>query len=59
MENNQIVFKAKSFKDSVDTLIEGMVNAYKECPDSENKTFEEIAEWAGQHVIITEEKKLN
>ena len=31
--------------------------AYKECPDAENKTFEEVAEWAGQHVLLTEKKQ--
>jgi len=43
-----------SFQQITDTLIEGMTQAYKECPDSENKTFEEVAEWAGRHVILTE-----
>jgi len=45
-----------SMKNTFDTLMEGIIQANKECPDSENKTFEEVAEWAGQHVLLTEEK---
>lgn len=45
----------KSFEEIADTLIEGIISAYKECPDAENKTFEEIAEWAGQHVLSKED----
>lgn len=49
--------KPTSFKEITDTLIEGIKLAYKECPDSENKTFEQVAEWAGKHVLLTEEKE--
>jgi predicted transcriptional regulator len=52
-ENNKVSFT--SFEEILDTLIDGISNAYKECPDADNKTFEEIAEWAGQHVLLTEE----
>lgn len=54
MTNN---LNSKSFKESLDTLLEGIIQAYKECQDSENKTFEQVAEWAGQHVLLTEEKE--
>jgi len=43
-----------SFQSIADTLKEGIIQAYKDCPDSENKTFEEIAEWAGRHVLLSE-----
>lgn len=49
--------KSTSFKETLDTLMEGIKLAYKECPDSENKTFEQVAEWAGQHVLLNEEKE--
>ena len=45
-----------SFKDLEDTLFEGIKHAYDQCPDSENKTFEDVADWAGKHVLITEAK---
>lgn len=44
----------RCMKSTIDTLVDGIINAYKECPDAENKTFEEVAEWAGKHVILTE-----
>jgi len=43
-----------SLKVTTQTLIEGMTKAYEECPDSYNKTFEEVAEWAGRHVLLKE-----
>ncbi len=52
----KIPFRSRSFKDSIDTLVQGMIQAHKECPDAENKTFEEIAQWAGQNVLLTEGK---
>lgn len=50
----QIDFRQVSYNQLLDTLIEGITYAYKNCPDAENKTFEEVAEWAGQHVLLTE-----
>lgn len=62
MQENKIKFT--SFKEIVDDLIEGIKGAYKNCPKSdkncpnyENKTFEEGAHWAGQHILLTEEKE--
>ena len=50
-------FRQRSYQSIVDDLVEGIKSAYKECPNSENKTFEEVAHWAGQHVLLTEEKE--
>lgn len=47
----------RSAKYITDTLVEGMIHAFKECPDAQNKSFEQIAEWAGQNVLITERKE--
>ena len=41
-------------KETFDAIIEGYKLVVKECPNSENMTFEEIANWAGQHCLITE-----
>lgn len=49
----------KTFKEILDNLVEGIVEAYKNCPNSEHKTFEEVADWAGKHVLITEKKDDN
>ena len=54
MTDEKIIFK--SYKEILDTSIEAIVEAYKQCPDAENKTFEEVAEWAGQHVLLTEKE---
>lgn len=57
-ENREhFVFRQRSFQSIVDDLVEGIKTAYEECPDSENKTFEEVAHWAGQHVLLTEKKE--
>lgn len=53
-EENKI--KITTFQESMDTLVSGIINAYKECPDSQNKTFEEVADWAGKRVVLTEKK---
>lgn len=53
---NKLKIKHTSFQETLDTLMEGIKLAYEQCPDSENKTFEQVAEWAGQHVLLTEEK---
>jgi len=50
-------FCTSKYKEIINSLIEGIKQAYKECPDAENKTFEEIADWCGKHVIITEKKE--
>lgn len=50
------MFKRTSFQEIADTLTEGIIQAYKECPDSQNKTFEEVSEWAGQRVLLSEKK---
>ena len=49
-------FRQRSFQSIVDDLVEGIKGAYKEAP-KELQTFEEIAHWAGQHVLLTEEKE--
>jgi len=49
--------KSKSLHESANTLIEGIIKAYKNCPDSSNKTFEEVANWAGKHIVINEIKQ--
>lgn len=48
-------FRSRSFQSIVDDLVEGIKQAYKEAPP-ELTTFEEIGNWAGQHVLLTEEK---
>ena len=48
-------FRQRSFQSIVDDLVEGIKQAYKEAPP-ELTTFEEIGNWAGQHVILTEQK---
>lgn len=45
-----------SFQDFTNCLIEGIKTAYQDCPNSENMTFEEVANWTGGHVLITEQK---
>ena len=54
-ENPEVVrIRCRSFQSIVDDMIEGIKNSYKNCPDSENKTFEEVAHWAGHHILLTE-----
>lgn len=57
MDESTYKFKNTSFEEIANTLVQGIIDAYKECPDAENKTFEQIAEWAGQHVLLTEQKE--
>ncbi len=55
---DKITFKRpKSLKETLDTLVEAIVEAHKQCPDAE--TYEEVAEWAGQHVLLTEKDEDN
>lgn len=49
-------FRQRSFQSIVDDLVEGIKSAYKEAPP-ELQTFEEIAEWAGKHVLLNEAKE--
>lgn len=49
-------FRQRSFQSIVDDMVNGIIGACKEAP-SELQTFEEIANWAGQHVLLTEEKE--
>ena len=48
-----------TLKDSCDTLVNGIIDAHVEMHTAgllkEDTTFEEVAEWAGRHVLITEE----
>jgi hypothetical protein len=48
-------FRRRSFQSIVDDMVNGIIGAYKEAP-AELKTFEEIAHWAGQHVLLTEKE---
>lgn len=52
--NKTCVFRR--FKESADTLVMGIIEAHEQCPNADNKTFEEVGEWAAQHVRIVEEK---
>lgn len=47
----------RTLHDTYNDLIDAIKYAYEECPDSENKTFDEIAHWCGQHVLISEIKE--
>ncbi len=51
--------KRTSFQEIAECLVESIVEGYKQCPDSENKTFEEVADWCGKHVLLTEEQEPN
>jgi hypothetical protein len=42
---------------ALDDAAQGLLQAFKECPNSENMTPEELAKWAGQHCIITESEQ--
>ena len=57
MQENPDMFRirCRSFQSILDNLVEGMKQVYKEAP-SELTTSEEISNWAGQHVKLTEEK---
>ena len=48
-------FRSRSFQSIVDELVEGIKQVYEEAPPKLT-TFEEIGNWAGQHVLLTEEK---
>ena len=49
--------KHTSLQEIADSLIKGIENAYENCPDAKNKTFEEVAQWAGENCILTEDKQ--
>jgi hypothetical protein len=56
-ENPSIfTFRRRSFQSIVDDMVSGIIGEYKEAP-KELQTFEEIAHWAGQHVLLTEKKE--
>lgn len=49
--------KHTSLQEIADSLIKGIENAYENCPDAKNKTFEEVAQWARENCILTEDKQ--
>jgi hypothetical protein len=63
-EKSTFTFKRyPSLKDSCDTLVSGIIEAHKAMDKEgllkEDTTFEEVAEWAGRHILITEEPTPN
>lgn len=55
-QNQTIIFR--SLKDTSKTLLEGMKRVQEEMKSkgllNDNTTFEEMAKYAGQHILITE-----
>ncbi len=45
----------RTYEDTAGCLVEG----YKNCPGSEGKSFEEVADWCGRHVVLGEEKAVD
>lgn len=54
MTDKKVKIKCISFEEIIDSTVKGYQDAKKNCPDAQ--TFEELADWAGKHILLEENK---
>ena len=52
-----MTIKYTSFESIQNDIIESLKIDLKECPDSQNKTFEELCDWSAKHILLTPKDK--